>query len=136
MAEVAAPPHAVGDVVAERDVNAWVIRARKEITDHDPEPAGPFPGATIYPGVFVVESLRRAVSEGLGAPCDIVSVRSAQFLLPLLSGDVLVLDATVTPLGNGTLAVTAHATIEHGDIPAAMLHLLLRAPGVVDAAAA
>lgn len=135
-AETATPVHAVDEVIAERGAAGWQIRGRKVINELDPYLAGQFPGATIYPGVFIIESLRQAVSEGLGAICEIESVRSARFLMPLVTGDVLVLDATAAARGDGTLAVTANATIEHGDITAAKLDLLLRPQVVTDAAAA
>ncbi len=133
---VAVPFPAVDEVVADRGAHEWVIQARKVITDQDPYLAGHFPNATIYPGVFVIESLRQAVSEGLGAVCDIVSVRSARFLMPLVSGDVLVLDVVAAPLGDGMLTVTANATIGHGGMVAAKLNVLMSVLGVADAAAA
>lgn len=133
---VVVPLHAVDEVVAECGAIGWTLRARKVIDDHDPYLAGHFPNATVYPGVFVVESVRQAVSEGVGAPCDIVSVRSARFLMPLVTGDVMVLEATATEQGDRMLAVTANAVVEDGNIPAARIELLLRVHGVPDAAAA
>lgn len=130
------PLHAVDEVVAEHGAIGWTIRARKVITGHDPYLAGHFPGATVYPGVFVIESVRQAVSEGLDTACDIVSVCSARFLMPLVTGDVMVLEATAAPRGDGRFAVTARATVECGNIPAARVELLVRATGVVDATAA
>lgn len=129
------PLHAVDEVVAERGALGWTVRARKVITDQDPYLAGHFPAATVYPGVFVIESVRQAVSEGLDAACDIVSVCSARFLMPLVTADVMVLEATVSPNTDGTFTVTAHATVEQGNLPAAKVELLLRASGIVDAAA-
>jgi 3-hydroxymyristoyl/3-hydroxydecanoyl-(acyl carrier protein) dehydratase len=129
------PLQAVDEVVAECGALGWLIRARKVIVDHDPYLAGHFPGATVYPGVFVIESVRQAVAEGLGAACDLVSVCSARFLMPLVTGDVMVLEATASPHADGTFAVTARATVEQGNIPAAKVELLLRASGAVDAAA-
>jgi len=35
----------------------------------DPHLASHFPGALIYPGVFVIESVRQAVGTGLGVAC-------------------------------------------------------------------
>jgi 3-hydroxymyristoyl/3-hydroxydecanoyl-(acyl carrier protein) dehydratase len=133
VAETAVPLYAVDEVVADRVEVGWLIRARKVINEEDPYMVGHFPGATIYPGVFIIESLRQAVSEGLGMTCDIVSVRSARFLMPLVVGDVMVLDATVEPAQDGTLSVTANAVCEHGGIPVAKLGLLLRQHEVVDA---
>jgi 3-hydroxymyristoyl/3-hydroxydecanoyl-(acyl carrier protein) dehydratase len=133
---VVVPFPAVDEVVAARGAHEWVIRARKVITDQDPYLAGHFPNATIYPGVFVIESLRQAVSEGLGAVCDIMSVRSARFLMPLVSGDTLVLNTVAASLGDGMLAVTAEATIGHGGMLAARLNVLMSVLGAADVAAA
>lgn len=129
------PLHAVDEVAAERGALGWTIRARKVIVDHDSYLAGHFPGVTVYPGVFVVESVRQAVAEGLDTDCDIVSVRSARFRMPLVTGDVMVLEVTAVPRDDGTFAVTASVRVEQGDIPAASVELVLRATGAADAAA-
>ena len=133
---MAVPLRAVDEVAAEPNEQGWVIRARKAVVAHDPYLAGHFPAATIYPGVFVIESVRQAVASGLGAACDIVSVRSARFLVPLTPGDILVLHATVTPFEDGTLVASAQALVgEHG-VRAAKVDLLLRTSGDGHAAVA
>lgn len=135
MAETVVPLQAVDEVITERGVNGWMIQARRLITEHDPYLARHFPGATIYPGVFIFEIVRQAVSEGLGVNCEILSVCSARFLIPLRADDVLILEANATPRDRRTLMVTASATVEYELIPAARVELLVRACRAIDAAA-
>ena len=126
---IAVPLRAVDEVSTDRGESGWRIRAIKLIDVSDPYLEGHFPHATIYPGVFVIESLRQAVSEGIGVTCGIGTVRSARFLLPLVSGDVMLIDATVRPAAGGTFEVTATAAIEDVGLAAKLQVLMWRHEG-------
>lgn len=132
---VAAPLRAVGAVSARLTATGWRIGARTRVDATDPHLAGHFPGAAIYPGVFVIESIRQAVCTGLGTGCGggsrVAAVSSARFLAPLVPGDVFVLDITVQPTGEGTFAVAAVAVREHDDVRVAEVRLQV-CPGEAD----
>ncbi|HEV8562019.1 MAG TPA: hypothetical protein VGR06_37335 [Actinophytocola sp.] len=123
---IAAPLRAVDEVTVDRLEYGWRIRASKAISVTDPYMEGHFPHATIYPGVFVLESLRQAVSDGLGVSCEVEHVGSARFLLPLVSGDTMLIDATVEPVTQQAFEVTATAAIEHVGIAAKLRVLFYR----------
>lgn len=82
------------DSVAVRDGGATAV---KRIVADDPYLAGHFPGAPIYPGVFLVESARQAVAALVGGPVALVGVVEARFTSPLRPGVVLLLDVTRLP---------------------------------------
>lgn len=108
----AAPLLAVDRVTATETDGGFELRAWKLIDQADPYLAAHFPGFAIFPGVFVIESLRQAVALGLGARDgewpDLIAVRSARFLSPLLPGDVMALEASVAAAdANGVIAVEA-----------------------------
>lgn len=79
-------------------VSAW-----KVIVADDPYLPGHFPDQPIYPGVFIVETVRQAVTTALGEPAGAVprlaAVRSVRFLAPLRPGDELRVEATVRTAG-------------------------------------
>lgn len=129
----AAPLRAVDEVrVDGADGGALTVRATKRVSVGDPYLEGHFPDVTIYPGVFVLESLRQAVVAALAPDADtvprIVVVRSVRCLAPLLAGDLLHLDATLRPLdarpgwlaravgdrGDGVRAATLTVEFDHG----------------------
>lgn len=124
---LAAPLRAVDEVSVRRTADGWRIRARTLVDAADPHLAGHFPGAAIYPGVFVIESVRQAVGAGLGigrgAGSRVVALDSARFLAPLVPGDVFVLDATARPDGAGLVTVAAVAVREGDDVRVAEVRL-------------
>jgi 3-hydroxyacyl-[acyl-carrier-protein] dehydratase len=81
------------------DAGVLTLRATKKVNATDPYMVGHFPGFTIYPGVFVLETVAQAAAAALGEPVRIVSVRSMRFTAPLYVEDVLVVDASVVALG-------------------------------------
>jgi 3-hydroxyacyl-[acyl-carrier-protein] dehydratase len=104
----AAPLSAVdGMRVEERDaglhVSAW-----KDVTVDDPYLAAHFPDRTIYPGVFVLETVHQAVLAALGERDGVLpslsGMRSLRLLGGLHPGERLCVEATVVPSGDGGTA--------------------------------
>jgi 3-hydroxyacyl-[acyl-carrier-protein] dehydratase len=95
----AAPLLAVDEVRVGTEDTDIVVRATKTIVATDPYLDGHFPGLPVYPGVFLVESLRQAVvaaiGEADGNQLDLSRLASARFLSVLVPGDQLSLHATV-----------------------------------------
>jgi len=84
----------------------------KEISATDRYLAAHFPGQVVYPGVFVLETVRQAVVAALGerdgALPDVSVVRSMRFRSALRPGERLEVNATVgVPDQAGTIAVRA-----------------------------
>jgi 3-hydroxyacyl-[acyl-carrier-protein] dehydratase len=96
---VPAPLRAVDGVRVEHGPDGPVLYAHKAITATDPYLVGHFPAVTIYPGVFIVESVRQAVlygfGESLGPALELTAVRSARFVAALVPGDELEITAGV-----------------------------------------
>ncbi|WP_329120904.1 hypothetical protein [Streptomyces sp. NBC_01465] len=83
---------------------------RKRIVADDRYLAGHFPSLTLYPGVFLVESLQQMlelhVDHALGG-IELVELGSVRFSRPALAGDEVVFDTAVT--GDRT-SLTTHTT--------------------------
>lgn len=95
----AAPLHAVERIEDTIDkAGVLTLRAVKTINATDPYMAGHFPGFTIYPGVFILETVAQAAAAALGEPVRIVRVSSMRFTAPLCAEDVLVVDSSVRAL--------------------------------------
>jgi 3-hydroxyacyl-[acyl-carrier-protein] dehydratase len=103
----AAPLRAVQDVRVAVADDRFVVRASKRIDAGDPYMEGHFPSLVVYPGVFIVETLRQAVALAVGGPAEIARLRSVRFLAPLFADDTLTLEATVRPGPGATLEVDA-----------------------------
>lgn len=100
---------------SEQDGHIRVV-ARKKIVATDPYLAGHFPGRLVYPGIFVIETVRQAV---VAAFCeragggdvrlpDIIGIHSVRFVGALHEGDELHVEAEVRgPGSDGVLAVEA-----------------------------
>lgn len=129
----AAPLRAVDHVVVDRRDGAMTIHASKLVDADDPYMRGHFPDFTIYPGVFIIESVRQAVATALGPRDglmpDIVTINSVRFLAPALEGQLLTLEAVVdAPVADGTFRVAAQC--KRGDgVTAARLDLEFRYGG-------
>lgn len=117
----AAPLYAIdGAAIDGVDGDPCRFTATRIIDAADPHLAAHFPSFTIFPGVFIIESLRQAVAAVAGPDTGITAVRSARFLAPLLPGDELTLRATLTPTANGGHVVDAQALRRDGTVAAQM----------------
>jgi 3-hydroxyacyl-[acyl-carrier-protein] dehydratase len=100
----AAPLSAVDrvEVLRRDDGRAVELSADKAIDPKDPYMPAHFPGFTIYPGVFIVETVLQAVALAGGASDHhvptIASVRHLRFLAPLLRNDTLSCSVSITPV--------------------------------------
>lgn len=97
----ATPLRAVDEMRVTPDDGRLTLTATKEITVDDPYLPAHFPGRTVYPGVFIVETLRQAVAAALGERDgllpDVTAVHSLRLVGALHPGDRLCLAATVQP---------------------------------------
>jgi 3-hydroxymyristoyl/3-hydroxydecanoyl-(acyl carrier protein) dehydratase len=97
----AAPLLAVDDLQMSTVDGRLVVIARKEVRVSDPYQAAHFPDRTVYPGVFIVETVRQAVLTALGERDgvlpDLSAVHSLRFLGGMHPGEQLCVTATVEP---------------------------------------
>ncbi|WP_055483309.1 FabA/FabZ family ACP-dehydratase [Sphaerimonospora mesophila] len=93
------------------------VRAGKTVTSADPYMTGHFPGLTVYPGVFILESVEQAAAAALGGPLRLTRLRSVRFLSPLLDGDAFRLTAVITP-GDDGFEVDARCERDDGSLVA------------------
>ncbi len=131
-ANFAAPLPAADAIRIESREGRMTVRATKRVEARDPYQSGHFPELVIYPGVFVLETLRQATAAALGERQgvfpDVAEVLSVRFLAPVLGGDSLEVEATVGPLtpsgwfevyarcrrGDGTVAALAKVRFRYG----------------------
>ncbi len=113
-------------------IDAATVSATKVVVATDPYLSGHYPGRPIYPGVFILESVRQAVehliSERASAclSAQVESLESARFHRPLLAGAELQLRAACTSIDRNRLSVKASCTLgETGEL-AAQLTLTVR----------
>jgi 3-hydroxyacyl-[acyl-carrier-protein] dehydratase len=81
------------------EVVAGGFIGRKRITANDPFLAGHFPAVTVYPGVFLIESVHQMLElylDGALGGIELTGVRSARFSRPALLGDELLFETAVT----------------------------------------
>jgi 3-hydroxyacyl-[acyl-carrier-protein] dehydratase len=92
----ATPLPAIDDAVTTPGVG---VTARKTVRATDPYLAGHYPGFTIYPGVFVIESVHQAISRYVADTrpgtwsVSMAGIDSVRFTKPLRPGDTLHLTA-------------------------------------------
>lgn len=93
--------------------------------------AGHYPGFPIYPGVALVECVRRALAAAVGGGLELEAVESTRFKSPVVPGDEITIDAAAVGDGRFRATVTSArgtaAELRVGVRPAAPLE-----PGVVD----
>lgn len=108
----AAPLAAVDELAVRPDGGGLVLSVRKDVVVADPYQAAHFPGRPIYPGVFVLETVRQAVATALGevdgAVAEVSAVSSLRFLRAAQAGQSLRVTATVGAAGpDGAIPVRA-----------------------------
>ena len=108
----AAPLRAVDELRVTEQDGLLLLSVGKDVVPGDPYLAAHFPGRTIYPGVFVVETVRQAVAAALGERSgvlpDLSAVSSLRLVGALHPGDRLCVQATVGGArADGAIAVTA-----------------------------
>ncbi|WP_326770679.1 MaoC/PaaZ C-terminal domain-containing protein (plasmid) [Streptomyces sp. NBC_01591] len=125
-----APLDAVDDVI---QVSESGITATKMVHAGEPYLEGHYPDFTIYPGVFIMESVNQAVdayvARAFGADriADLVTVTSARFTSPVLPGDTLQVSCELVVQGD-ELVVDANCRTAAG-AAAARLKLMYRIAG-------
>lgn len=140
-ARYAAPLRAVDEMRVTTQDGQLVISASKEVRADDPYLPAHFPGRTIYPGVFIVETVRQAVLAALGEqggePPSLSAVHSLRFTSALHPGERLRVTATVSPAGpDGAVRVEARCGREEGSAGVARMVLEFQLPGRSEATGA
>jgi 3-hydroxymyristoyl/3-hydroxydecanoyl-(acyl carrier protein) dehydratase len=124
----AAPLVAVDEVTVVSGEDMLRLRATKRVTAGDPYMAAHFPSLTVFPGVFILEAVRQAVVLATGgadpSALEVLQVRSARFLAPMLAGDLMTMEAAVGLSGEGRYHVDATCWREDG-VTAAKVRLEL-----------
>lgn len=109
--EVAAPLRAVEGWRAEPDGDRINLTAQVRVRRDDPSLRGHFPDLTVFPGVFIIETMCQAMAQAFAEPGTpppvLAGIRSVRFLAPLLDGDELTLRLAVTPNADGGWSVRA-----------------------------
>lgn len=113
----ARPLDAVDRLYTHADGTGWLVIAVKGVSAADPYMSGHFPGLTLYPAAFLLETVRQAVGQALretwGEWLEVRSLRDFRLLLPMLAGDELIVSIRVAPDG-GALRVRAGAARADG----------------------
>ena len=110
-----APLRAVERLGVQMDEDGLTLHATKLIDANDPYLSGHFPDFALFPGVFIIESLRQAVAwameeSGAGLP-ELSVIYSVRFLAPLCPGDSMILKARLGSVSEErTFDVTAVVT--------------------------
>jgi 3-hydroxyacyl-[acyl-carrier-protein] dehydratase len=117
--EFSAPLLAVEQVGIQKGEDGHTLHATKTIDANDPYLSGHFPNFTLFPGVFIIESLRQAVAlamgESEGRLPELSIIYSVRFLVPLRPGDLMTLKARLRPVSEEkTFDVAAVVTRSDG----------------------
>jgi 3-hydroxyacyl-[acyl-carrier-protein] dehydratase len=133
----AAPLPAVDQLQVSRENGGLLVTASKDIAAGDPYLAAHFPGRTVYPGVFILETVRQAViaamGEGPGGLADLSAVRSLRFTGAMHPGEQLQVEVDVAGT-DGAAGVHAEARCRRADgTEVARMALEFRYPGGTDA---
>jgi 3-hydroxymyristoyl/3-hydroxydecanoyl-(acyl carrier protein) dehydratase len=134
----AAPLRAVDRIEVIEESPRLRLRTHKLVTATDPYMPGHFPKLTMLPAVFLMEGLRQALVTVVGGQAErqleLLEVRSARLLSPMLGGQEISSDITVDPVesvaGKRWLA-TATCTRQDGG-KVATLKVLIGEPGDED----
>ena len=126
----AAPLRAIDSVEVTARLRGLAVAAGKTVTRRDPYLAGHFPELTVYPGVFIIESLRQAVAAAAGTCADrlpeVHILHSARFLAPLLDGDTFTLHAELGPVQADDAFEVRAQCVRHDGVVAARFHARFR----------
>ncbi|MCU1681792.1 MAG: hypothetical protein JWQ81_2531 [Amycolatopsis sp.] len=102
------------------------IFATKLVRADDPYLVGHYPGFTIYPGVFIIESVTQAVRSEFDA--DLTTITSVRFTTSLVPGDTLRVHCEYVRDGE---ILMVRAECHNGDgVRAAQMRLVFRVAGV------
>jgi 3-hydroxyacyl-[acyl-carrier-protein] dehydratase len=124
----AVPLRAVDTVTAVETPDGWQVTAHLRVAADDPHTAAHFPGAPVFPGVFLIEAVTQAVAGGTGLTGRVGAVHTARFTAPVVPGDVVRIDAAVTTTGARS-TVSATAVREADGAAVARVRLRLEAAG-------
>lgn len=119
----AAPLVAVDEVTV---VDERTATGTKAIHAGDPYLNGHYPHHTIYPGIFIIESVHQVVesfvrsTRGGGVRAELAEVRKVRFTALLTPGDTLSLTCTLADDEDGTVVVKAVGVNQHGKKAAQM----------------
>jgi len=132
----AAPLSAVDELDARSADGRLLLSVRKHVVADDPYLPAHFPGRPVYPGVFILETVRQAVSAALGevggAVADLASVAALRFVGALRPGESLWVEAAVGAAGpDGGIPVEARCRRADGS-DVARLKLEFRYPATDD----
>jgi 3-hydroxymyristoyl/3-hydroxydecanoyl-(acyl carrier protein) dehydratase len=135
----ARPIEGADEVSARAEGAELVVEAVKTVRSHEPYLAGHFPGATLYPAVFLLDGIRQIVgaelhrspvlSAHVGEPQDWLElghVKSARVLHPMLEGTRLSLHISVSAADLGALHAVLTARRSDGTDVAKMTVELVR----------
>ncbi|MFG3003929.1 3-hydroxyacyl-ACP dehydratase FabZ family protein [Streptomyces calvus] len=126
---VLAAPRPVRGPAHDEDSGAWTAGFTVTITEDEPVFAGHYPDFPIFPGVCVMECVRRA-AESAAPPVTgglrLAAVESTRFLSAVHPGDELTVDITWSPRGEHWRCAAKVAT---GRGPAASVRLRYRQEG-------
>jgi 3-hydroxyacyl-[acyl-carrier-protein] dehydratase len=108
----AMPLSAVDEVVV---LSPTEVLATKRITAEDPYLDGHFPQQPIYPGVFVLETVRQAAAAVTGS-ARLTAITVLRLFQPLTPGDTLTAHVICTPGEDGGYRVSAVCTRDGGQV--------------------
>ncbi|MDR3310400.1 MAG: 3-hydroxyacyl-ACP dehydratase FabZ [Oscillospiraceae bacterium] len=124
-------PFLLVDRVTDGEPGKWA-RAVKCVTQNEPFFAGHFPGKPIMPGVLIIEALAQTggiamYAEGTahGKLAVLGGVKNAKFIKPVVPGDVLTLEASVTRSLGPVTVCEAEASVDGAVVAKAEITFVL-----------
>ena len=118
------PKGNLDDIGANADKIGIKVSALKNVSYNEPFFAGHFPAFSIFPGVLIVESMAQAASFSLypyllkdldkmarDFQCILVGVNHCRFRKPVIPGDTMIINTTVTRCRHRLWAFDVEATV-------------------------